>query len=108
MVHINDIQKLPKHIMFDGELYTLSMYVTAWGKLAVAYTKCFPTKDKNEELHIFSQVVEPKHHKIPIYSNDIYEIVDVPNLQYAFITLKARLKPAINLGTVKVYKIKEV
>ena len=103
MVRINDIQKLPKSIMLGGELHELCMYVTALGKLAVAYKKCIPNKKPNEIIHILTQVVEPDNHKVPTFSNDINDIVDVPNLQVAFKTLEVRVQEAIKNGVVKIY-----
>jgi hypothetical protein len=106
MVHISDIEKLPKSILCNGELYQISLYVTAFDKLAVCYKKAFPMKQANEIIHIFTQVVEPNCRKIPIFSNDVNEIVDVRSLRQGFLVLKKRVEQALECGGgfIKIYK----
>ena len=98
------IEQLPKSIVCDGELYQISLYVTAFGKLAVCYKKTFPKKQANEIIHILTQVVEPNCRKIPIFSNDVNEIVDVRNLKEGFQILKARVNKALEENGVEIYK----
>lgn len=98
------IEQLPKSILYDGELHQISLYVTAFDKLAVCYKKTFHKKQANEIIHIFIQVVEPNCRKTPIFSNDVNEIVDVRNVKEGFQILKARVNKALEEKVVEIYK----
>lgn len=100
------IEQLPKSILYNGELHQISLYVTAFDKLAVCYKKTFPKKQANEIIHILTQVVEPNCRKTPIFSNDVNEIVDVRSLRQGFLVLKKRVEQALECGGgfIKIYK----
>lgn len=102
-----NIDTLPKSIMYNGNLYFLSLCVTAWNKLCVSYHYAWSPKeamDKNIEYSIFSQIVEPNKTDEIKYTDNIENIIDVPNYQMAFNILSTRINDAVSRGLVELYK----
>lgn len=71
---INDIEKLPKEILVNDKIYKLTIYVTAWNKLCVAYRDCITREC------ICSVIVEGRYFKI---EDDIDNIGDATTLEEA-------------------------
>lgn len=83
---IKDLEELPKDIVYNGEVYNLEVFVTAWRKLAIAYVPAF---DKMGEK-ILSQVVEPDLAP-SLKTNDVTKILDCKTLEDACLMLAWRL-----------------
>ena len=83
---IKDLEELPKDIVYNGEVYNLEVFVTAWRKWAIAYVPAF---DKMGEK-ILSQVVEPDLAP-SLETNDVTKILDCKTLEDACLMLAWRL-----------------
>lgn len=106
-----NIDKLPKSIKYNGNVYFLDLHVTAWNKLCVSYKYEGGPKraiEKKIERFILSQVVEPGMNwdDIPIIEipSKVTDIFDVPDYDFAFTYLDVRLKKALRENSVKLYK----
>ena len=100
------IDTLPKVIVCENELYSLSMHVTAWNKLCLCYKKMFPSKDLKESFKdtIFSQVVENNIFIVPEFSECVYDIVDVPDFERAVDMLFYRVKDGFKREIITAYE----
>ena len=96
---IKDLEELPKDIMYNGEVYNLEVFVTAWRKLAIAYVPAF---DKMGEK-ILSQVVEPDLAP-SLETNDVTKILDCKTLEDACLMLAWRLIGAKLEGKIVEYE----
>jgi len=102
MVNIESLPRLIKVIATD-KWYTLQMHVTAWNKLCVCYKLTDKWTMENDNIfRILSNVVEPDMGNDIKYSNNIYDVVDVPNIDWAYNTLSTRLNTAIGNGEIEV------
>lgn len=102
MVNIESLPRLIK-VIATGKLYNLQMHVTAWNKLCVCYKLIDKWTTENDKIfHILSNVVEPGMGNDVKYSNNIYDIVDVPIIDWAYNTLSTRLNTAIANGEIEV------
>ena len=54
---MNKIEKLPKEFYYQGDLYTLAMWVTAWRHLCIGYRKALDRSGGS----LFSVCVEPSN-----------------------------------------------
>lgn len=106
-----NIDKLPKSIEYNGNVYFLNLHVTAWNKLCVSYKYEGGPKraiEKKIEYLILSQVVEPDMNiddvKVIEISSKVTDIFDVPDSDLAFTYLDVRLKKALRENSVKLYK----
>lgn len=99
------IDTLPKIVVCENEPYSLSMHVTAWGKLCLCYKKMFPSMELKDNLKntIFSQVVEPDMTAKPEFSECIYDIVDVPDFEQAVNMIWKRIKDGFKRETITAY-----
>lgn len=102
MVNIETLPRLIK-VIATGEWYNLEMHVTAWNKLCVCYKLTDKwTIDNDKFYHILSNVVEPEMEGDVNYSKFITDVVDVPNIEWAFNILSTRLNEAISEGKIEV------
>lgn len=83
----NPIESLPKDITYKGDCYMLTLYVTAWGKLCLAYESCSTQFDR-----IFSVVVEPSPHRTDVSLSEQEMILDADSLNEAVKITKKRIK----------------
>ena len=83
----NPIESLPKDITYKGDYYMLTLYVTAWGKLCLAYESCSTQFDR-----IFSVVVEPRPQRIKLSLSMPEMILDTGSLNEAVKITKKRIK----------------
>lgn len=97
MKKIISITDFPKSIKYGGKVYFLSVGVTAWNKLNFAY------RGINRES-ILSEVVENEN-SAPYSTDDVNDIVDVPNFETALYVAYYRLIDAIENGVVNIYKM---
>ena len=93
-----NITDFPKSINYAGNVYFLSVYVTAWNKLCFAYSDAF---NKNT---ILSEVVENEN-SVPYNTEDVSEIVNVPNFGTALYVAYSRLVEAIDNGIITIYEM---
>ena len=96
---IKDLEELPKDIMYNGEVYNLEVFVTAWRKWTIAYVPAF---DKMGEK-ILSQVVEPDLAP-SLETNDVTKILDCKTLEDACLMLAWRLIGAKLEGKIVEYE----
>ena len=102
MVNIETLPRLIK-VIDTGNWYNLEMHVTAWNKLCVCYKLTDKwTMDNDMFYHILSNVVEPEMEGDVKYSKFMTDIVDVPNIEWAFNILSTRLNDAISEGKIEV------
>lgn len=102
MVNIETLPRLIK-VIATGEWYNLEMHVTAWNKICVCYKLTDKwTIDNDKFYHILSNVVEPEMEGDVNYSKFITDVVDVPNIEWAFNILSTRLNEAISEGKIEV------
>lgn len=102
-----NIDSLPKSIEYNGNVYMLDLHITAWDKLCVSYKYEGGPKraiEKKIEYFILSQVVEPDMKKPINYSDNVTDIIDVPNYQIAFNVLSARVAGALFRNVVTIYR----
>lgn len=99
---IKNLEELPKDIEYNGELYQLELYVTAWRKWAIAYVPAF---DKMGE-RILSQVVEPESGP-SLKTNDVTKILNCKTLEDACLMLAWRLIGAKLEGKIVEYEPNE-
>ena len=99
------IDTLPKVVVCENEPYSLSMHVTAWGKLCLCYKKMFPSRELKDNFKetIFSQVVEPDMTAKPEFSECVYDIVDVPDFERAVDMLAFRVKDGFKREIITAY-----
>ena len=100
-----NIDKLPKTIEYNGYWYDLHLTITAWGKICVSYALSGGPKEALRlklNYQILSQVVEPDMNYPSNYSDDITDIVDVPNSILAFNVLGTRVNQALSKNLVKI------
>lgn len=94
-----NITDFPISINYGGDVYFLSVYVTAWNKLCFAYRNAF---DKG--VTILSEVVENEN-SVPYNTEDVSEIVDVPNFGTALYVAYSRLVEAIDNGIITIHQM---
>ena len=94
-----NITDFPKSINYNGKVYFLMLYVTAWDKL------CFAYRDALDKDTILSVVVEHEN-SVPNLTENVEDIVDVPNLGTAMFVAHYRLKDAVLNGIVSINKVK--
>lgn len=102
-----NIDSLPKSIEYNGNVYMLDLHITAWDKLCVSYKyEGGPMRaiEKKIKYFILSQVVEPDMKKPINYSDNVTDIIDVPNYQIAFNVLSARVTGALFRNVVTIYR----
>ena len=95
---IKDVEKFPKDIEYNGELYSLDLYVTTWRKWAIAYSPVFDKMGNK----ILSQVVDPDSAP-SLKSNDVTAILDCKSLEDACLMLAWRLSDAKLKGKIVEY-----
>ena len=101
-----NIESLPKIISINDDWYELNLHVTFKTRLCVSYKFVGGAKramEMKKEYNILSQVVEPDMGDTPInYTDDVYGIVDVPNIDMAWNVLSSRLNHALSNNEIKV------
>ncbi len=102
MVNIESLPRLIK-VIDTGNWYNLGMHITAWNKICVCYKLTDKWTFENDAFfRILSNVVEQDMGNDVKYSNNIYDVVDVPNIEWAFNTLSTRLNKAIEAGKIEI------
>ena len=96
---MNTIELLPKEIEVNDKIYGLSLYITAWHKICLCYSNEMKPND-----YILSQVVESEMTTKPEFSECMWDIVDVPDLDSAVAMMQMRLNDGLANKTIKISK----
>lgn len=72
---MNALELLPKEIEYDGNIYTLKVYVTAWDKLAICYERYSRGEFYKILCHIIDKDNESEHTRD--YINNISQELDL-------------------------------
>ena len=96
---MNTIELLPKEIEVNEKIYGLKMYITAWQKICLCYSNVAKSND-----NILCQVVESEMTAKPEFSECMWDIVDVPDLDSAVAMMRLRLNDGFANKAIKIYQ----
>ena len=96
---MNAIELLPKEIEVNEKIYGLRMHITAWQKICLCYSNVAKPND-----NILCQVVESEMTTKPEFSECMWDIVDVPDLDSAVAMMQLRLNDGFANKAIKIYQ----
>ena len=86
----NSIETLPRMIEYDGDHYSLEVYVTAWDKLCLSYIGWEKDEDGGRKK-ILSVVVEGPKEKYNTQYDNVDCIADAVDLEHAVDITRQRI-----------------
>ena len=95
---MNVIELLPKEIEVNDKIYGLRLHITAWRKICLCYSNEMKLNDT-----ILSQVVESEMTTKAEFSECMWDVVDVPDLDNAVAMMQLRLNDGFANKAIKVY-----
>ena len=96
---MNTIELLPKEIEVNEKIYGLRMHITAWQKICLCYSNVAKPND-----NILCQVVESEMATKPEFSECMWDIVDVADLDSALAMMQLRLNDGLANKAIKIYE----